>query len=317
MFFHHPSTVVFIAAMYHHIPYFNIPRGPDKKGQPDKSNSRMKIMRISITRILLFDLLPSSILVFLSMKSSHRSYPVLFLRPMTNIIRQWPKILPQNVLEYIPDFIIGYTGPFGFGCGKFVEFICGYLLLCVSTSPGSSNDGSGIKKLWPPPKAFWLGDFPGVYSMILVMLFSFLVNVVLGIWSNITGSRGDHDGLLKMANRSSERHLTLKEHIKWMLLALGNAFCEEMISRGLFYSEFLNCNLTKNEANLLQATSFGIWHYHGVPSGISGVLLTFIYGLFMGLLCNYGNGLYLPIIAHAIADYFLFTVVLQKKKKTT
>ena len=47
-------------------------------------------------------------------------------------------------------------------------------------------------------------------------------------------------------------------------------------------------------ANLLQAAAFGVWHYHGVPSGLLGVALTFVFGLLMGWLVDACGGLAVP-----------------------
>jgi membrane protease YdiL (CAAX protease family) len=67
-------------------------------------------------------------------------------------------------------------------------------------------------------------------------------------------------------------------------------------------------------SNIWQAAIFGIWHYHGIPSGLPGVALTFVYGLVMGLLMDYGGGLLLPILAHSIADYFIFVVIARQQQ---
>ena len=64
-------------------------------------------------------------------------------------------------------------------------------------------------------------------------------------------------------------------------------------------------------ANTLQALSFGIAHWHGVPSGYSGVALTFVFGWLMGALSQYGGGLLFPVVVHAISDWFIFAKVAQ------
>jgi membrane protease YdiL (CAAX protease family) len=71
-------------------------------------------------------------------------------------------------------------------------------------------------------------------------------------------------------------------------------------------------NLLSLHANVLQAISFGIWHFHGIPSGWTGVGLAFVYGLAMGFMFEYGGGLLLPIVAHSVADYFIFAVIARK-----
>ena len=117
-----------------------------------------------------------------------------------------------------------------------------------------------------------------------------------------------------MSEKSLGRNLATVEHMQLALLAFGNALCEEVVSRGFFYHEFgMRAQLSSDIANVAQALAFGIWHYNGIPSGFSGVGLTFLYGLIMGVLKNYGGGLLLPIIAHTVADYFIFAVIVRRK----
>ena len=165
------------------------------------------------------------------------------------------------------------------------------------------------------PKPLQLGPLPKLTILMLVLLMSMLVNHALSLWSNIQKSRGDHSEVNAMVESSIGRSLTLKEHIKILSLAVLNAVCEEVVSRGFFMYEFLHVGHTSTwGANLGQAIAFGIWHYHGIPSGITGVLLTFVYGLMMGWLYEYGGGLFLPILAHSIADYFIFSVIVRRKE---
>ena len=130
-----------------------------------------------------------------------------------------------------------------------------------------------------------------------------------------------------MVEGSLGRSLSYQEHAKLLSLAAANAFCEEVSSRVLWRSAFalaLDENDTEGDkrpsdelllhSNLAQATIFGIWHYHGIPSGWTGVALTFVYGLFMGWLADIQEGsLWLPLAAHTVADYYIFAVLVRKK----
>mmetsp|Transcript_39567 Transcript_39567/g.80726 ORF Transcript_39567/g.80726 Transcript_39567/m.80726 type:complete len:281 (+) Transcript_39567:38-880(+) len=227
------------------------------------------------------------------------------LRPLSMLASSWPKLLGKSILSKLPDWLVGAKGPFGPGCFKVCEVLCAYLLLSAQ---------HGARLLWPPPKAMCLGPTPSTEAIFCVLIMSAAVNLVLIAWSKQGQSRGDHAGMNATAEVSIGRQLGVAEHIQLVLFALGNAICEELVSRGFFFHLFLtDGHLSKNSANLLQAAAFGVWHYHGVPSGMSGVFLTFIYGWLMGELMLHGNGLYLPILAHSIADYFIFTVVLRQE----
>jgi membrane protease YdiL (CAAX protease family) len=117
-----------------------------------------------------------------------------------------------------------------------------------------------------------------------------------------------------MSKKSLGRNLSTLEHVQLSFLAFGNAVCEEVVSRGFFYHEFrVSAQLSPGIANVAQALAFGIWHYNGIPSGFTGIGLTSVYGLMMGLLRDYGGGILLPIIAHTVADYFIFAVIVRRK----
>jgi membrane protease YdiL (CAAX protease family) len=167
--------------------------------------------------------------------------------------------------------------------------------------------------------ALELGPWPDASVLLLVLLISAVVNLVLWLWSRSFLTRGNHDGVNQMVKSSVGRSLSPKEHVVIAALAVVNAVCEEIMSRGLWRLEFarsvgVDLPLSLNQSNVLQAIVFGIWHYHGIPSGLPGVALTFVYGLMMGLLMDYGKGLLLPILAHSIADYFIFAIIARQKQ---
>lgn len=282
-----PSISVALAALYHHL-------DPSRSSpEPSASHSHRKRQLSRISSVVIGDILPAAALYTLPPHST-----AALLRPCTKLLRQWPALVPKATRNSLPKWLIGKTGPFGYGCGKFCETICAYFLL-------SSSDQS---------IAFKLGPLPGRTDLLLVLLLSLTVNMVLSIWSRLARSKGNHKGVTTMSKNSLGRNLATVEHVQLALLAFGNAFCEEVVSRGFFYHEFrMSAQLSSDIANVAQALAFGIWHYNGIPSGFSGVGLTFVYGLIMGVLKNYGGGLLLPIIAHTVADYFIFAVIVRRK----
>jgi len=113
-----------------------------------------------------------------------------------------------------------------------------------------------------------------------------------------------------MVRGTERRDLEWQEMAHLAAMAAGNAICEEVVSRGFFFHEFLAVGgLSSGQANVVQAVAFGVWHYRGIPSGWVGVGLTFLYGWIMGMMLAYGGGMALPIIAHTLADYFIFSVI--------
>lgn len=41
--------------------------------------------------------------------------------------------------------------------------------------------------------------------------------------------------------------------------------------------------------------------------------MTFVYGAIMGALVNYHGGMLLAVIAHSVADYFIFVVIARRQ----
>lgn len=152
---------------------------------------------------------------------------------------------------------------------------------------------------WPPDGGL----------LFLVAALSAQVNPVLSLWSRRTAAAGRPHGagLRRWAAVAAPARLTWRHHARLLALALVNAVCEEGESRGFWRSEYALAGLGRRGSNVAQAAFFGLWHYNGIPSGISGVCLTFVYGLLMGLLQDASRGLALPILAHTIADYYIFT----------
>ena len=283
-----PSVSVAAAALYHHLDR------PKSSTEPPLSRSHRKRQLSRLSSSVIGDILPASALYALPPHSA-----AALLRPCSKLLRQWPAFLSKPTRNRLPKWLTGDSGPFGKGCGKFCEAICAYFLL-------SSNDRA---------KAFQLGPLPGRNDLLLVLSLSLAVHLVLSLWSRLARSRGNHKGVNAMTKKSLGRKLSFVEHLQLALLAFGNAFCEEIVSRGFFYREFItSAHLSPNIANASQALAFGIWHFNGIPSGFTGVGLTFVYGLIMGLLRNYGNGLLLPILAHTVADYFIFAVIVRKRQ---
>jgi membrane protease YdiL (CAAX protease family) len=184
-------------------------------------------------------------------------------------------------------------GPLGKGLSKVVEIVVAIILW------------KAVKGQWP---AIQWGPIPTAASWMILAVTAIVVNFVLYFWSASSKSRGRHAGVHNMISTTTGRALTITEQSQFILLAALNAICEEVTSRWFWSNEFRTYT---DKHNLCQALLFGLWHYHGIPSGWIGVGLTFIYGSIMGILKEYANegGLFLPICAHAFADYYLFASI--------
>lgn len=220
-----------------------------------------------------------------------------FGRSLTLLIAQWPRYFIMAPIHLI------HGGPLGYGCAKACEVLAATILWILS------HHGE-----LPPLQ---LGPLPELWQLGLVLVLSALVNLVLWLWSQSFASTGNHNGVNDLVKTSVGRRLSRQEHARLIILAIANAVCEEFMSRGFWRLEFersVEPALSLQQSNVLQAIVFGIWHYHGIPSGLPGVALTFVYGLVMGQLMDYGQGLLLPILTHAIADYFIFAIIARQKQ---
>ena len=217
-------------------------------------------------------------------------------RPTMAALKLWTKF--PGVKSLVPAWVI-QGGPLGHGCSKIVEVITVIILW----------------KLAYPQEDLPLsvGLWPSFLSCVLVLMLAVTTNLVLTLWSSYHHSRGDHVGVNAMVQSSMGRTLTVLEHARLAMLGIINAVAEELSSRGFWLHEFVRRgDLSFHQANMCQAISFGVWHYHGIPSGMTGVALTTLYGYIMGLLFQHGGGLLLPIVTHSLADYFIFAVIARR-----
>jgi len=90
-----------------------------------------------------------------------------------------------------------------------------------------------------------------------------------------------------------------------LVLAAMNAFAEEMLYRGVLFAPLLR-QVTANQAIAMTAVLFGIAHYHGTPSGLPGMALTFIAGWIFGLAMVETRSILLPWFLHFIPDAVIY-----------
>jgi membrane protease YdiL (CAAX protease family) len=92
-----------------------------------------------------------------------------------------------------------------------------------------------------------------------------------------------------------------------LLLAAMNAFAEEMLYRGTLLAPLLR-QVSRNQAISMTAVLFGIAHYYGTPSGIPGMVLTFIAGWVFGLAMVETRSILLPWFLHFVPDAVIYVL---------
>lgn len=96
--------------------------------------------------------------------------------------------------------------------------------------------------------------------------------------------------------------------------AIINSIYEEGIFRGIFFSYFSRETGTA-PGLVLQAIWFSFFHYRaGFPSGETGVVLTFGFGIMMGYLVFRTRGILVPVIIHFVVDLTVFFLILSRIK---
>lgn len=205
------------------------------------------------------------------------------------LLRNWPRLLPSQALRLIPPICLS-AGPFGTGGSK-------VLMAAV------------VLALERPP---W-GQLPSLEIFAVIICGgTFLTFVVLQLWARWAAPKYGRMGELKRAVSAKQQPWTLQLVLKVLGLAVANGIAEESVFRGLFLPRLAKSGLGDLKANLSQAISFGIFHWNGIPSGPSGVALTFVYGAVMGWLFQICGGLGAPVLAHSAADFFIFAVLVRR-----
>ena len=201
-------------------------------------------------------------------------------------------------------------GPLGPQYAKLCEVVAASLLWKIQQAAlgNNNNDDSAF-----PIIMIENTDTNRWFGITVVLILSAATCLVMHVWSRFQSH--SHAGVQSMVQDSLGKSLSLQQHAHLLILAAMNATCEEIASRGFWRAEYTKYTSTTARANLLQASMFGLWHYHGIPSGWTGVGLTFVYGFIMGLLQDYFGGLLLPILTHTLADYFIFSVIARNEKQ--
>ena len=89
--------------------------------------------------------------------------------------------------------------------------------------------------------------------------------------------------------------------------ALLNSVAEEVVYRGVLQTALTDFFKNSYLVISLQAAAFAALHFAaGFLNGITGYIMTFMYGSVLGYLRMLSNGLLAPILSHIIADLAIF-----------
>ena len=158
----------------------------------------------------------------------------------------------------------------------------------------------------PGPMASWaaLGSFaPGIKLLVGVVVL--LSSAVFLLWAAVVDPE---IGIPAEIQHRSALSLVLAG----VAFAALNAILEEVVFRGIGLGALSAIFTARWPPVLLQAAAFGALHYSlpSIPSGVSGVALTFAYGIALGVLAELAEGIGASCLAHFLADVLVFSVMM-------
>ena len=167
---------------------------------------------------------------------------------------------------------------------QFLPAICIYLLIVISR-PGLRREIHWLR----------VGGFNRItYALIiLIVVFS---GLALAIWAQFIAEDLD----------KFQRYVPL-----WPLWLLGlyglifpivNSLLEEFLARAALYDGFQSIWGSTVATIGLQAMVFALWHFQGFPGGLIGVIMVFVWSIFLGILRHQSRGMAAPLVAHFFAD---------------
>lgn len=89
-----------------------------------------------------------------------------------------------------------------------------------------------------------------------------------------------------------------------------NAIVEEFIVRGMVWNALEKVMTSQRLVIFTQAFIFGISHYWGLPGGLSGVVMVFLWSLYLGYVRNKTGGLVGVILLHFGANLIQYFILL-------
>jgi membrane protease YdiL (CAAX protease family) len=89
-----------------------------------------------------------------------------------------------------------------------------------------------------------------------------------------------------------------------------NAAMEEFVFRGIIMQSLDSAFGPGALSIIVQAWLFGALHYQqGLPNGLWGLGMVFIYGIMLGVIRRRSGGMLAPWVAHICADMVIFTIL--------
>lgn len=153
----------------------------------------------------------------------------------------------------------------------------------------------------------WRKDKIDTISVLLIIGLVVISGLALFVWGNYIA--GD---LHKFTRNLPDVALI------WIALigigfALLNAFAEEFLARGMLCNGLEKIFSDKRSIIIIQAVVFSIFHYHGFPGGVIGMIMVFLWSIVLGIIRYRTKGLFGVVIGHFFADLTIYVILYQLK----
>ena len=155
-------------------------------------------------------------------------------------------------------------------------------------------------------KVLWrIFKYPQKGCFKLFCIYTFLAMAGLLVWSNFTAEYTPS--------------VSLDDMQAWSLIVVGiifsifNSLYEELLFRGFLTTELKQHGRTF-VAVVIQACAFAMMHFmNGFPNGLAGLILTFVYGIFMGHLFVKSRSILPCIASHILCDLTVFALIILRQ----
>jgi uncharacterized protein len=155
--------------------------------------------------------------------------------------------------------------------------------------------------------SFWRREKIDKISIILILILSVISGLALYVWSMWFAS--DLSPFLNNLPLVSLPFIILNG----IGFALLNSIAEEYLSRGMLCEGLEKIFENKIYIIVIQALIFSIFHYYGFPGGVIGMILVFFWSIMLGIIRYRTKGLTGVIIGHFFADLTIYSILYSLK----
>lgn len=140
-------------------------------------------------------------------------------------------------------------------------------------------------------------------TVVWILLMTILTGLALFLWAKFI--KRDLSEYQKFIPNLSPAFL----FVYGIAFAILNSLFEEFMARAVLFDGFLKIDQNIVFVILAQAVVFALWHFNGFPGGLVGIVLVFIWSLFLGIIRYRANGMLPPLLAHFLADFSIAVIL--------